>query len=70
MKPSNTTTERTVVRNRRVAAALWLNELLWISAKRGGSYLIDRFDAFEPALRSMTATLDGIRERNFGETSK
>ena len=28
-------------------------------------HLIDRLDAFEPALRSMTATLDGIRERNF-----
>ncbi len=33
-------------------------------------HLIDRLDAFAPALRSMTATLDGIRERNFGETSE
>jgi hypothetical protein len=31
-------------------------------------YLIGRIDLFAPATRSMTATLNGIRERNFGET--
>ena len=33
-------------------------------------HLLDRLDVFATAQRSMTTTLDGIRERNFGKTSK
>ena len=51
---------------------LWLHPER-IAPKEGKDklgHLLDRLDTFEPALRSMTATLDGIRARNFGETSE
>jgi len=33
-------------------------------------HLLDRLDVFTPAISSMTATINGITERNFGKTSK